>query len=74
MSEAADQFKAAEAIVWERMQDYQRKAIEEARKDPKRNDDIAMRFAREISILVDCDLNTKAPTYLHYVKTQMSRG
>ena len=73
MSEAADQFREAEAIVWTRMQDYQRKAIEEARKDPKRNDDIAMRFAREISILVDCDLNTKAERYQLYVKSQMSR-
>ena len=70
-------YKRAEEIVWARMDDWQKAAISDSRKTKTNDDDptsIARRFAREIEILVDCDLNTKADRYINFVKTQKSRG
>jgi uncharacterized protein YPO0396 len=69
----AAQYRRAEEIVWARMEDYRKASITAARKDPDADQHILDMFAHEISLLVECDLNTKAEKYKHYLRTLQSR-
>ena len=49
----AEAYKKAEKVAWAKLQDFQKEAIEEARKDPNRDDHIFKEFAAEVDQLVN---------------------